>query len=82
MQFIHYGNRNWEDQRCQYKKRVNRTEVRSDEEITFQLVDLGLLVVNRKLGLSENSEAAGIGFEKLLEDFAAFFNDDLSRRAR
>ena len=56
--------------------------VRSDEAITFQIVDLGLLVVNRKLGLNESSEAAGIGFEKFLEDFAAFLNDDLSRRTR
>ena len=64
------------------RERANRTEVRSDEAITFQLVDLDLLVVNRKLGLSEGSEAAGVGFEKLLEDFAAFFNDDLGRRAR
>ena len=64
------------------RERVNRTEVRSDEAVTFQLVDLGCLVVNRKLGLSEGSEAASVGHEKLLKDFASFFNDDLSRRAR
>ena len=64
------------------RERVNRAEVKSDEAGTFQLVDLGCLVVNRKLGLSEGSEAGSVGLEKLLEDFASFFNDDLSRGAR
>jgi hypothetical protein len=63
------------------RERVSRTEVRNDKAITFQLVDLGCLVVNRKLGLSEGSQAGSVGLEKLLEDFASFFNDDLSRRA-
>ena len=63
-------------------ERASRTEVRSDEAITFQLVDLDLLVVNRKLSFSESSEAAGIGFEEFLEDLAALFDDNLSRRAR
>ena len=57
-------------------------EDRSDEEVTFQFVDLGRLIVDLKLGLSKGSEAGGIGFEELLEDLASFFNNDLSRRAR
>ena len=62
--------------------RVSRTEDRSNEANTFQPVDLGRLIVNSELSFSESPEAAGIGLENLLEDLAAFFNDDLSRRAR
>ena len=64
------------------RKRVNREEDRNNEEVTFQPVDLGRLVVNRKLGLSKGSEAGSIGLKKLLEDLAAFFNNDLGRGAR
>jgi len=64
------------------EERVSRTEDRSNEANTFQPVDLGRLIVNGELSFSESPEAAGIGLENLLEDLAAFFNDDLSRRAR
>ena len=60
---------------------VNRIGDESDEEVTFQSVDFGRLVVDRKLGFSKGSEAGGIGFEEFLKDFASFFNNDLSRRA-
>ena len=60
----------------------SRIEDRSDGEITFQLLDLGRLVVDRKLGLGKGSEAGGVGVEKLLEDLASFFNDDLRGRKR
>ena len=40
------------------------------------------MIVDFELGRGKSSEAGGVGFEKFLEDFAAFFNDDLSRRAR
>jgi len=62
--------------------RVSRTEDRGNEANTFQPVDLGRLIVNGELSFSESPEAAGIGLENLFEDLAAFFNDDLSRRAR
>ena len=57
-------------------------EDRSAEEVTSQFVDLGRLIVDLKLGLSKGSEAGGVGYKELLEDLAAFFNNDLSRRAR
>ena len=61
---------------------VNRIGDGSDEEVTFQSVDFGRLVVDRKLGLGKGSEAGGVGVEKLLEDLASFFNDDLRGRIR
>ena len=60
----------------------NRIEDKNEGEVTFQLLDLGRLVVDRKLGLGKGSEAGGVRVEELLEDLTSFFNYDLSGRAR
>ena len=49
---------------------------------TFQPVDLGRLGVDGELSFGKSPEASGIGFEEFLEDLAAFFDDNLNRRAR
>ena len=61
---------------------INRREDRSNGEVTFQPVDLGLLIVDLELGLSEGSEAGGVGFEEFLEDLAFFFKNNLRRKIR
>ena len=52
------------------------------KQSTIQPVDLGRLGVDGELSFSESPEAAGVGVEEFLENLAAFFDDNLSRRAR
>jgi hypothetical protein len=70
----------WENRDVSTGEGIGQAE--DDKASTFQPVDLGRLGVDGELSFGESLEAAGIGFEEFLEDLAAFFNDNLSRRAR
>ena len=55
---------------------------RSSRLATSQLGNFSRLIVDLELGFGKGSEAGGVGFEKLLENLAPLFNNNLSRRAR
>jgi len=70
----------WENRDVSTEEGISQAE--DDKASTVQPVDLGRLGVDGELSFSESPEAAGVGFEEFLENLAAFFDDNLSRRAR
>src|SRR4051812_17358512 len=60
----------------------NQNVYMSSRLVTSQFGNLSQLTVDFKLRCNRSSKARGIGLEKLLEDLASFFNNDLGKRIR